>query len=272
MTKTTTPTPAEPAQKPAVTVRDIEARLIKFAQRLAHLEDGLSAIALQAVEGTQGEQKAYEDALAEIASLKSAIERLSTAKAAAERRDRAILTEKQKQKRAAHIARVSKIVEQRSPLAAELQAAIETACDRYRKLLALTDKARMAWPGGPAHVPVGCLSTAGIKLSVEHQHFKSGAVIDRGIFKEGPSYPGASVTPGFLNASSTINDVFIGIADWMKKQDEWATRTLAVADFDAQTTSPGPSAPREPPLVGNITVRSGPAVTGPGELAPAIEK
>jgi hypothetical protein len=140
---------AAPARKPATLPSPAEL-LDLIAQRKAELPELLrkqnDAAEQSIISGNEGD---YIDAVGRVAALHREIERLQSAMIGATARTREAAEAQQRAVHAAQVERVSKLLEQRLPVAERIEKAIIDLVKGWHDLIEISDEALTVYPGGP---------------------------------------------------------------------------------------------------------------------------
>lgn len=141
--------PSNPPTPPAQTAASMLARLDHLESQLPSLTEihANAAFAAEA-EPTPANAEAAEEALAAVTRQETAIRNLRSAHAVAAKRETATAEALKIEALAEQAGRVEKLLAKREKVAAELAAALSQACDAFRRLVDLSERAAVAHIGG----------------------------------------------------------------------------------------------------------------------------
>jgi hypothetical protein len=138
---------AAPARKPQASPAEI---LDLIAARKAELPALLKRQNEEAERSiTSNDESEYRAAVDAVAAAHRDIERLQSAMVGANARSREQAEAQQRAAQAAVRERISKLLEQRLPVAEKIEKAITTLVQAWRELIEISDRALAAYPGGP---------------------------------------------------------------------------------------------------------------------------
>lgn len=186
---------AETGVPPPRSAADIAAALTQLEAKLPEYEQHVANAALLAADApTEEATAALKAALSAQADHNSAIGALRAAHGAALRRDADQVAAKQLDVLSGQADRVTKLLERRERVSAELSAALETAADAFRRLLDLSQRAAIAHVAGdPTKAMLTyALGEPQVKMLVANEVYRLGGFQPRlGGSVETPSFPGA---------------------------------------------------------------------------------
>lgn len=196
VSKVTKPAKLSKGESPPTqrTVAELQAALAAAEAVLPEIDANEGLLALDAADGKEGAEAALQKAAD---SRREAIQRVQTLRAAikaASERENAASSKARAEIRATQIANVQRFLKRREREAEALTQSLTATIQHFRALFDLSDRARIAWPGGRA--PAGtALNLPEITAMIEGEIFRlGGSAFVGGGQGVTPSFPGGKQT------------------------------------------------------------------------------